>query len=182
MPNNPPAEYTRVAIALHWVLAAALLAELVLGWWMLGVPKSPPGVRAWWFNLHKSIGLTTALFVLARMAWRTVNMPPPDDTLRPWERLASRLNHAILYLCMLGLPLTGYLGSTFTRYPVRWFGWIVPGWNHESAAGKEWMSVTHEALVWLFMAAVALHVLAAAWHWLRHDEIASRMAFNPRGG
>lgn len=182
MPDSHPEKYTRVAVALHWLLAAALLVELVLGWWMLGVPKSPSGVRAWWFNLHKSIGLTMALFVLLRMAWRTANMPPGDEALRPWERLASRVNHALLYLCMVGLPLTGYFGSTFTRYPVLWFGRIVPGWNHESASGKHWMSVLHETLAWLLVAAVVLHVLATLWHWLRHDEIASRMAFTPREG
>ena len=62
--------YSRAAIAMHWILALALFAQLALGWWMLDVPKSPPGVRAGWFNLHKSIGITLALFVLVRLSWR----------------------------------------------------------------------------------------------------------------
>src|SRR5512133_917374 len=104
--------YTRVAIALHWVLAAALFAQLALGWWMIDLPKSPAGLRAGWFNVHKSIGITIALVVLARAVWRATH-PVAGAPLPRWQRAAARLNHAALYACMLVIPLSGYLGSTF---------------------------------------------------------------------
>lgn len=167
--------YTRVAIALHWVLAIALLAQVVLGWWMQDVPKSPPGVRAAWFNLHKSIGLTLMAVVLVRLAWRLRHPVEEVRTIAAWQRQAARVSHALLYACMLVLPLSGYLGSTFTRYPVRYFGWVMPQWNHDWPAGKEFMSVVHEATVWMFMALVVLHVAAAAWHWWQRDGVTARM-------
>ena len=56
--------YTLTAIVLHWLIGIAVFAQIGLGLWMIGIPKSPPGVRAYWFNVHKSIGITIALLVL----------------------------------------------------------------------------------------------------------------------
>jgi cytochrome b561 len=39
--------YDRVAIALHWVIALAVLAQIGLGLWMIEIPKEPVGVRAY---------------------------------------------------------------------------------------------------------------------------------------
>jgi len=38
--------YHPVSIALHWIIVLLVLAQLVLGWSMIEIPKSPPGVRA----------------------------------------------------------------------------------------------------------------------------------------
>jgi cytochrome b561 len=167
--------YSRFAVALHWLLAAALFAQLALGWWMIDIPKSPPGLRAGWFNVHKSIGLTIALVVLVRIVWRTIHPVAAHGALPAWQRQAARLNHALLYLCMLAIPLSGYLGSTFTRYPVRYFGIVLPDWNRDWPAAKELMSAVHYAGVWLFMTLLALHIAAALWHWLKRDPVCARM-------
>jgi cytochrome b561 len=167
--------YSRAAMTLHWLLAIAMLAELALGWWMVDVPKGPPGVRAGWFNLHKSIGLVIGLVVVLRVLWRAAH-PPPQDPLRPaWQRRAAHCAHALLYAGMLGFALSGYLGSTFTRYPVRFFGVVLPDWNRDWPVGKELMSTLHNGLAWLFVALLALHIGAALWHWLQRDGIVDRM-------
>lgn len=160
---------------MHWLLAVALLAQIALGWWMLDLPKSPPGLRAGWFNLHKSIGLTIAAMVVLRLWWRARRPVAAHPQLPGWQRRASRATHVLLYLSMLVLPLSGLLGSNFTRYPVLYFGLKLPGWHHEWAAAKDMMSVVHAASAWLVMALVALHVAAAAWHWLRRDAVCARM-------
>jgi cytochrome b561 len=167
--------YTRAAIAVHWVLALTLFAQLALGWWMLDLPKSPPGLRAGWFNLHKSIGMTIALIVLWRVLRRARRPVAADTSLPGWQRVAARATHAALYACMLVVPLSGYLGSTFTRYPVKYFGLALPQWNTEWAAAKEVMSSIHYMAVWVLMALVAIHVAAALWHWLRRDAVCARM-------
>lgn len=171
--------YTRAAIAIHWLIALALVGQLALGWWMLDIPKSPPGLRAGWFNLHKSIGITLALLVLLRIAWRARRPVAPDASLPRWQRSAARLTHAALYASMLVVPLSGYLGSTFTRYPVKYFGLVLPQWNSEWPAAKELMSSVHYGAVWLLMALIALHVAAALWHWLRRDGVCARMGVPP---
>jgi cytochrome b561 len=171
--------YTRAAVLVHWLLAAALLAQVMLGWWMLDLPKSPPGLRAGWFNVHKSIGLTIALIAFARIAWRTWRPVSENTAIPPWQRHASRINHALLYLCMLVLPVSGLAGSNFTVHPVLYFGLRLPGWNHDWPAAKHLMSSVHASAVWLLMTLTVLHVAAALWHWVKRDNVCARMGLPP---
>ena len=173
--------YSPVAIALHWFLAAALIYQVALGWWMLDLPKAPPGLRAGWFHVHKSIGIRLARAVLVRLSWRLGHPVAPHDGLPKWQRRAATWSHRLLYACMLLLPLSGYMGSVFSGYPVKFFGHALPSWLPPSPAGKELMSVLHFGLVWLFMGLVTLHVSAALWHWRRSDGVADRMGL-PRLG
>jgi cytochrome b561 len=79
------------------------------------------------------------------------------------------------------LPLTGYLGSVWSGYPVRYFGVTLPAWGVKSEALKDTMSVAHLALTWLLAVAVTLHVAAAAKHVLiDRDGLLRRMWFGPR--
>ena len=173
--SSAVARYTRLGIALHWVLAAALLAQVVLGWWMLGIPKSPPGLRAGWFNVHKSIGMTIALFVLLRIVWRATHRVPDADLGAAWQHTAARTMHRLLYLCMAVMPLAGFLGSSFTPYPIRYFGLVVPTPHADWPAAKQLMSTIHETTACLLVALIVVHILAAAWHWWQRDGVAARM-------
>jgi cytochrome b561 len=173
--RNPPRPYAPVAIALHWLLAVSLFGELALGWWMLEVPKTPPGLRAGWFNLHKSLGLCIALAVFALVAWRISHRVDDAAFLPRWQQRAARIGHLLLYGGMLGLPLSGYLGSAFSGYPVLFFGMRLPDWSRAWPAGKELMSTVHWTLAWLFVTLLVVHVGAALWHWFRRDGIPGRM-------
>jgi cytochrome b561 len=181
-PSEPAPVHGRTAVLLHWLLALALFMQLALGWWMLDIPKDPPGVRASWFNLHKSIGLTLAALVVFRLAWQATHVIAEAAHLSRWQVLAARLNHGSLYLCMLVMPLSGYLGSSFSGYPVRFFGVMLPGWAPVWPAAKQAMSALHLASVWLFMALLVLHIGAAFWHLLRRDEVCARMGLPLLGG
>jgi cytochrome b561 len=169
--------YSRTAVILHWLIAALVLAQLALGWWMIDIPKNPVGIRAWWFNFHKSIGMTTGLLVIVRILWRATHPAPAlPRTLPPWQRAAAKVSHVGLYLCLLTMPLTGYLGSSFTKYPIKYFGHAIPHWGWDAPALKELMSQIHYATVIVFMTLIAVHVAAAFRHLLtREDRIFQRM-------
>lgn len=170
------ARYSRVAVALHWLLAAGLIYQLSLGLWMGGLPKTPPGLRADWFNWHKSIGLVLGLIIVLRALWRLSHAAPAWPASLPrWQALAAGSNHALLYACMLVMPLSGYLGSSFTAYPIKFFGMPLPRWWGASADLKELFSSLHSGASQVFMLAIALHVLAALWHALRRDGMFQRM-------
>lgn len=169
--------YTRTAVVLHWLIAAGIVAQIALGLWMIGIPKDPPGVRAWWFNLHKSIGLTLGVLILARVAWRITHPAPPlPSTLPRWQRVAATATHHLLYLCMIVQPLSGYLGSSFTRYPIVFFGHKLPHWGWEAPALKELCSAVHLTSSTLLIVLIALHVAAAARHrFVDRDDLFRRM-------
>src|SRR5262245_63273987 len=61
--------YTRTAIALHWIIALAVLAQIAFGWYLQTVPRLTPD-RAIFVNLHKSTGLVIGVLILIRLAWR----------------------------------------------------------------------------------------------------------------
>ena len=169
--------YSRTAIVLHWLIALLVLGQLALGWWMIDIPKQPVGVRAWWFNLHKSIGITIGVLVIVRIYWRLTHPAPPlPDTLPSWQRAAAKVSHFGLYACLLIMPVTGYLGSNFTKYPIKYFGYAIPHWGWDAPPLKELMSQIHFATVVVFVILIAVHLLAAFKHLLiSRDRVFQRM-------
>jgi cytochrome b561 len=139
------------------------------------VPKTPVGVRAGWYNVHKSIGLVVFAAVFVRMAWRAAHPQAEVEGLPGWQRTAAQVMHGLLYACMVLMPATGLAGSMFTRYPIRLFGVALPLWQRDWPAAKQLMSDVHDAVAWLFLLLIALHVAAALWHWWQRDAVAARM-------
>jgi len=165
MPDSEPAaRYTATAIALHWLIALAVGAQIVFGWWMQQIPKLPVGPRVDAFNLHKSIGMTILLLMVIRLAWRATHRPPALPRLPAWQANAARINHWLLYACLFAQPLSGYLGSAVSGYPVRYFGMTLPAWAATDVALKNLLSVVHLVCSWVLVAAIAVHVLAAIKH------------------
>ena len=82
--------YTGVAIALHWLIAALIVAQIAFGWYLQSVPRKTPD-RTIYVNLHKSTGLTIGLLILLRLAWRfTHKAPPLPASIPAWQRTAAR--------------------------------------------------------------------------------------------
>ena len=75
--DGVPQTYTTTAKLLHWLIAVFVFAQIALGMWMIGIPKAPPGIRVYWFNVHKSIGITLGLIILVRLLWR-LSHPAPE--------------------------------------------------------------------------------------------------------
>lgn len=178
---DPNQAHHPVSRALHWLVAALVLGQIALGWWMLSIPKSPPGLRADWFNLHKSIGLTVAALMIARLAWRWQHRPAPLPQGMPrWQRQAAGANHALLYVLLILQPVVGYLGSSFTHYPIKYFGVTLPNWGWDSPALKDLFSTLHLSIAWLLAALIVLHVAAALKHKLiDRDGVFERMWPSP---
>ena len=166
--------YSAGAIALHWITAAAFAFQIGLGWRM-GAPRGPQTFAV--FQLHKSVGVTILLLTLIRVGWRLSHRPPPyPATLRPIDAALARGVHAIFYLLLLGLPLSGWLmvSSSKVAVPTFLYGMLpwphVPGVATLDAAHKAMINDaakrTHLLLVWTALAAIALHVAGALKHQL----------------
>jgi cytochrome b561 len=171
-----PGRYTRTAIALHWLIALAVVAQIAFGWWMLQIPKDPVGARVNAFNLHKSIGLTVLLLMAARLAWRATHHAPVLPSMPAWQATAARINHGLLYVCLFVQPLSGYIGSAVSGYPVRYFGMMLPDWAPKIIPLKDLLSVVHLVSSWILIAAIALHIAAALKHqFVDRDGLLRRM-------
>ena len=175
---NTMERYTRVAITLHWIIALGVLGQIAFGWWMIEIPKSPPGVRAYWFNLHKSIGLTLGILIFIRLAWALTHRAPPlPDHIPAWQKFAAKASHVLLYACMIIMPLSGYLGSSFTKYPIKYWGMTLPNWGWDAPLYKDLCSNVHQIAVIVFMTLIAIHIAAAIRHMMARDGVIQRMWF-----
>ena len=167
--------YSTVAIAFHWVIAAAILGQIWLGWTMSDLPN---GLRKFeLFQLHKSVGITILLLSLGRLAWRLTHRPPPyAPGVHGWQRTLATSVHTGFYVLMIALPLTGWAAvsaSTF-NLPTVLYG-VLP-WPHlpgladlpaaQKGAVSESLGTTHELLVRFTLALLALHVAGALKHQL----------------
>ena len=163
-PSDESSRYTRTAIALHWLIAAVVVAVFAWGWWMQEIPKQPPGPRADAYNLHKSIGLAILLLMIVRLGWRLLHPPPPLPPMPAWNARLALANHCVMYVALFVLTIGGYLGSAWSGFPVRFFGIELPAWAGSRPALKDLASVVHLWASWVVLVAVALHVAGTAKH------------------
>ena len=169
--------YTTTAIVFHWIVAILALTMIGLGLYMTDVPKGSPD-RAFYFNLHKSIGVTIALLVIARLWWRANNPPPSLPASMPgWEVQASKISHALLYMCLIVMPLSGFSATQFTKYGVNYFGLFkIPPMGSENKVVYDLLQGIHGVTAVLLIALIVIHVLAAFKHLLiDHDKVFQRM-------
>lgn len=169
--------YTRTAIGLHWLMALMLIANFSLGVFMVDIPGLTPA-KLRYFSWHKWAGVTILLVATVRLLWRLGHPAPAlPDTMPAWEKLAARTSHALLYVLLFAVPLSGYFYTLSAGVPVVYFGVIeLPVLIGKDPALKPVLQAVHFWLNMLLAATVALHVLAALKHRLiDHDSVLGRM-------
>jgi cytochrome b561 len=167
--------YAGSLIVLHWVIAFGIIGLLALGLYMVGLPKGLP-LKASLITFHKSLGLTVFLLVLLRIMVRAVVGRPPLPPMRPWQRAAARTTQGLLYVAMVVMPLSGYLGSSFNTYGTRFWGILLPKWGWDDKALRSLFFGIHEAAAYVLIALIVLHVAGAIKHQLiDRDNLLARM-------
>ena len=157
--------YSRPALFFHWVLAALIPFQIGLGWYMLSI-EDTPGSAAY-FALHVSLGLTAALLIALRLMWRVRNRPAPlPATLPAWQVKVANLTHLLLYVLLVLMPITGFLGASVSGEPIAFFGISLPVWTSGNDTLKEQFFTAHSFIAWVLIALVLLHVLGALKHLL----------------
>ncbi len=167
--------YTRTAIALHWVAALLIVANLLLGVSMVALPLSPLKLRA--FGVHKWIGITVFLVASARLAWRYANPPPPPVAMPEWQRRAAAVTHATLYVLMLAVPLSGWIYSSSTGVSVVYLGLVpLPDLVAKDKALASALRAVHVTLNLGLAVLVGAHAGAALkHHFVDRDAVLRRM-------
>lgn len=181
-----PNRYNAVSAGLHWITALLVVVQIWVGFEFSGMERGDG--RTLWFNWHKTLGVAILLLSLARLGWRIYSPPPPlPQELPAWQRMLARTNHALFYVVLIGLPLTGWMylstgkpSLTSSTTPlVGGLSWpFIPGLPRGAHGSFE---EVHIMLVWVTFALLALHVAAALKHQFVDGERASgRMPPLPR--
>lgn len=175
--QSQPLVYSRGAVALHWLTAALIVAQIYVGWVFHEMPRGPE--RGEWFTVHKTLGVTILLLALIRLGWRIAHPPPPfPDDLPRWERFAATANHLVFYALIIAIPLTGLaaVGSRGDATTELLGGIPFPTLSFLGAEASKAVGGLHEPLILATLALLALHVAAALKHqFVDRNKAAGRM-------
>lgn len=177
MDNDNSWRFDTISKLLHWTIAVLLVGLVCVGWYMMSIEDQPNS--GWYFDMHKSFGLVAASLILLRIVWRVTHKPAPLPLSVPrWQVKVALLVQGLLYVCMIVMPLTGFIGASFSKHAIVFFGLPLPSWvnpNHDIA---ELFFEVHETVAWILVALVGLHVLGAFKHlFIDKDAVFQRMLF-----
>jgi cytochrome b561 len=108
--RNTSKRYGLVPILIHWLSALIVFGLFALGWWMLTLTYYDQWYRLgpWW---HKSFGICLLILTVLRVLWVMAN-PKPAALGNRIEVIGAKLGHALLYLLLFTVMISGYLIST----------------------------------------------------------------------
>ena len=155
--------YGGAAIALHWLTAVLIVANVALGLSMVPLPIIPRKLQ--WYAWHKWIGITVFLLTCARLGSRWVRPAPPPVAMPEWQRRAAAAAQVLLYVLLLVIPVSGWLYSSATGVQVVYLGLIpLPDLVPTDKALAAVLKATHVTLNFALGAVVCVHTAAALKH------------------
>ena len=142
--------YSLTQIAIHWIIAALIVAQVILHEGMevaYGFERGGPAPtesESLLATVHIGCGIAVFVLALLRIVLRVRRgVPPPPREEHPALRLAAQATHIAFYGIIVLMPLTGALA---------WFG------------GVEVMAAVHEFGLPVILGLVFLHIVGAVYH------------------
>jgi cytochrome b561 len=191
--------YTKTAVVLHWLVAIGIFAMFALGWYMADLPKEAPkqmaydmfdlGIYTWqlseessprtfYFNLHKSLGVTLFALIAIRILWRLAYQPPALLATKALEKKLVNGMHHLLYLLMVVLPMSGIIMAAYSKYGIKWFGVsLITGLDNANV--RDVFEEMHEVISIILLVVVVIHIAGALKHkFIDKDETLARMSLH----
>lgn len=168
--SNTPTRYGAVAKTFHWLTALGILAVIPLGIIANDMPYDTAAQladKAWFFSLHKTVGVTLFFVAIARILWAISQpKPAPLHPDRKTETLLAEIVHWLLYGSLVLVPLSGWVHHAATEgfAPIWWpFGQNLP-LVPESVALSETAAGLHLVFERVLVISLVLHVAGAMKH------------------
>lgn len=187
MPAKPTA-YNTVAKCFHWIMVVIIIAVWLLGFYSshflsYADPGSP---KAAVITVHKEIASTVLFLATLRLLWR-LSHPVPEfpPSMGPLIRASAHAGHALLYVLMLAVPLSGWAYSSAAGYPVQvaWLFHLPALLPTQDEARIELFGTIHVSLAWIFGLVILGHAMMALKHqYLDEDGTLDKMLFHRRRG
>jgi cytochrome b561 len=87
-----------------------------------------------------------------------------EDPQGPWLDLAARIGHAVFYLFLIGLPLTGWYAASRLGAPVAFFGLPLPALTAAVQGRPGLIAEIHSNGGTIVLILGGLHGAIALWH------------------
>jgi len=188
MPNSTENKaYTKVAIFLHWLIATAIIGQIIAGLWMVDAirVKDTQKIAYDVYQWHKAIGLTILTLSLLRLVWRLTHKAPAyPKHMTKFEKFAAHSSHSLFYIFMISIPLAGWAMVSVSIYGLPTMYFDLFEWPHipflvtlENKTDLEPIfKEIHEYLAFGTIGLLILHVGAALkHHYIDKDNVLKRM-------
>jgi cytochrome b561 len=175
-----PLRYHPALVALHWLMAIALLFSLGTGMLVLDEIPNSAAEKIDALRSHMIAGVSILLLMLVRLGLRlgTSRPAPASAGHLQLDRLA-RITHWGFYVLVLLMAATGIATSVLAGLPDIVFGGS--GDPLPESFSIYLPRIVHGAVAGLLLAVVILHAAAALYHqFVRRDELLARMWFGKR--
>ncbi|MFK7943827.1 MAG: cytochrome b [Paracoccaceae bacterium] len=104
---------------LHWSMALLILGLVCVGLYMvefLGDDSDSLMQRFELTQTHKSFGFVAFVLALVRIVWRWMNPTPELPDMSRLNKALAHGGHLALYICMIALPISGWLMASASPY------------------------------------------------------------------
>lgn len=170
-------------MALHWLTAVLVVANLCLAISMVPLPLSPQKFR--WYAWHKWIGVTVFFVTCIRLAVRSLGPIPGPGRMPRWQVRAAAISHGFLYVLLLVIPLSGWLYSSSAGVQVVYLGIVpLPDLLPKDRDLAVVLRIAHVAFNVGLVTVLSVHIAAAVkHHFVDGDGVLTRMVpgLKPRG-
>jgi cytochrome b561 len=165
--RNDDERFGVIAKSFHWGMAAIVIPLWILGFVM--VQPTQDLLRQYeWYQLHKSFGFVVFGLALLRAVWRLIDPAPALPAgMHPGQRAAAQIAHALLYVLLLAMPVTGFLMSAASPLGVPTVLFETIPVPHPIAPSERAYAIfrgLHYYLAMTLAAVLVLHVLGALHH------------------
>jgi cytochrome b561 len=153
-----PTGYSRIQIALHWIIALLILFQFLFhdsmqeAWHAIEKGEAEPGG----LHPHAVVGVIVLILMIVRLVIRRRHGAPelPAGG-NPLQDLAAVWTHRLLYVLLFLIPLSGMIA-----------------WNFGATAAAS----AHGTMFFVALVLIGLHVVAAIYHqYVLKDGLIRRM-------
>ena len=171
---NSNLKYGLLAKLFHWVTFLILIAQIPLGFYLVGLEFSDERIEL--ENIHILVGITIFYITLFRLIWKFIN-PSPTSTINAFkgQALIAKLNHSLLYLSILMITTSGILKKLYMGETLN-FLFFDYGFKKDNFVLADAFYQVHIYANYLLIALIVLHILAViAHHVLFKDKILKKI-------
>lgn len=173
--KSSPTTYGKVAVAIHWLSVALILA--LLGSGFRAGQTTDLAAKAFILKAHAPLGIAILLLTLTRLIWwwQFDSKPKPLGNAPEWQERIAQLVHVAFYIVIIGMAVSG-----ISMFILSGAGDILfngaPGQLPDFSQFLP--RVPHGIGAKVFVGLLILHAGAALYHhFIRRDETLRRMWF-----
>jgi len=175
--TNTGTRYGAGPQVLHWLTVVFVVVGWLLGQFGDVLPKGPP--RAFGLWAHMTLGECVVLLLIARLAWRVGNRPPPAEPTRFGRvlEIAAKVSHFALYALLVIVPFVGIIVQLKrgNALPVLGLWNVASPWPADRSFARSALGA-HEFLANALLILAGVHAAAAlVHHYALRDRTLTRM-------